>query len=305
MVPMAYSTVDMPDSSTASAVIRATSTRNMVITNIFLSHTRPNCKTSPASPTTSGTMPTHRNAGKKHSPSGPAISTPARSAAAAAACAASCRTWTASSTMPSASAAPEAAERRANRSTASVCASWVPGGKSGGLDQAMLGSAPNASRSAARRNTRATAAARPQRWRPRPSTPPSPQPDTRPARQGWLRRLAGPRHPSALAAAPGVADARGAASRLAPVPPTGRHRATTPWPATPPPHSQHWPIGDPVRPQQPGAGQCQPDHQQPSAHASRQQKAQRPGADQLTKQHPEQRQDCQYGRTGPGTGHPR
>ncbi len=135
--------------------------------------------------------------------------------------------------------------------------------------------------------------------------PPSPQPDTRPARQGWLRRLAGPRHPSALAAAPGVADARGAASRLAPVPPTGRHRATTPWPATPPPHSQHWPIGDPVRPQQPGASQCQPDHQQPSAHASRQQKAQRPGADQLTKQHPEQRQDCQYGRTGPGTGHPR
>ncbi|CKR45158.1 Uncharacterised protein [Mycobacterium tuberculosis] len=32
----------------------------------------------------------------------------------------------------------------------------MPGGKSGGLDQAMLGSAPNASRSAARRNTRAS-----------------------------------------------------------------------------------------------------------------------------------------------------
>jgi hypothetical protein len=96
IVPMAYSTVDMPDSSVAKTVIRARNTRNMLITNtssllwsLLTSHSKPDCRTSPASPATTGAMPRHTNAGRKHNPSGPAISTPARSAAAAAACATS------------------------------------------------------------------------------------------------------------------------------------------------------------------------------------------------------------------------
>ncbi len=91
----------MPDSSLASTARRASSTRNLLPINAFLPfHSRPDCKTSPANPATTGTMPRHTNAGKKHRPSGPAIRTPARSAAAAAACAASWRDWSANSARP-------------------------------------------------------------------------------------------------------------------------------------------------------------------------------------------------------------
>ena len=95
MVPIAYSTVDMPESSVANIVRRAINGRKTFTTNassfLFAGHNSPDCKTSPASPATTGTIPRHTNAGRKHSPSGPAIRTPARSAAAVAACAASCR----------------------------------------------------------------------------------------------------------------------------------------------------------------------------------------------------------------------
>jgi hypothetical protein len=119
-------------------------------------HSTPDRRRSPASPATTGTRPRHTNAGKKHSPSGPAINTPARSAAAAATCAESARDRSASPATPAASAAPEDAERRASRSNASVCASTWPAGRSGAADHATAGSAPRASKSAARRSTRAS-----------------------------------------------------------------------------------------------------------------------------------------------------
>ena len=88
------------------------------------------------------------NAGRKHSPNGPAMRTPARSAAAAAAWVASWRDCSASSVMPCASALPEQADRRASRIRASDSASLRPE-----TDQATSGSAPRASRSEARCNT--------------------------------------------------------------------------------------------------------------------------------------------------------
>src|SRR5690349_7748131 len=64
MVPMAYSTVLIPDSSTTASMSRARISRIMLPTIMFPFHHKPDHITSPASPATTGTMPRQMNAGR-------------------------------------------------------------------------------------------------------------------------------------------------------------------------------------------------------------------------------------------------
>ena len=144
-----------------------------------------------------GTMPRQTNAGRKHSPSGPAISTPARSAVAAAACVASCRHCVASPDTASASATPEAEDRRASRNKASI---W---GRRGGGHRATT-------RRPGRRPTPADrlrgAVSAPVAGAPigpsllRRSTPPYPPPGRLPAHPDSTQRPADPARSAAVLA---------------------------------------------------------------------------------------------------------
>lgn len=100
IVPIAYSTVDMPSSDSTTTTIRRRSFVKMLRINGFPpsqprgrsgGHSTPPLNTSRAKPMTTGTMPRQTNDGRKHRPSGAPISTPARSAVATAESTASLR----------------------------------------------------------------------------------------------------------------------------------------------------------------------------------------------------------------------
>src|SRR4051812_42588574 len=128
--PIAYSTVDIP----WSLVIDGSPLR--VVRGHRVSPSRP------TSPAITGAIPRQRNAGRKHNPSGPATSTPARCARASDASFASCRTSSARSEATAASSVPDRAARRALRARAAVRGTSATG------RHATVGSAPSANRSA-------------------------------------------------------------------------------------------------------------------------------------------------------------
>ena len=169
----------------------------------------------------------------------------------------------------------------------------------------QAGSAPSASRSAARRSTRASfgGAAVAAAAAAVATAMPAPRHTRQHVETGCDRqRIGAVRRPAAR----GVPDARRPVSAPAPAPATGRGRSTR--------HGQQHrrgvittadPIGDAVGPQQAAARQRRTDHQQPSARVPVEQEGQRSGPDQLAQQHAEHRQARQYRRGCARTGHAR
>ena len=209
-------------------------------------------------------MPRHTNAGRKHRPSGPAIKTPARSAAALrrarrpVGIARPAPRPLRPAPLPTTTTGAPAAT--AHRSASRPIDRWRV--------QATAGSAPSASRSAARRSTRASSGGADGAVADAAVDTAIPAAGTPPARRDSTRR------PTDQGLAPDDATTRGVRRRHPGTGPHARRPASLSSAAArsiaPVGSSRRRPLGDVIRPQQPTADQRQPDDQQHTAQIARQ-----------------------------------